>query len=213
VSAATDSLSGPAWRAGRAGARRGAWTRILILSASLFVAVGSNTARASGPAEGVQFPLDRESLAGQLDQDTWDPEAPVDIQSDTMSVNFQRHEIVFQGNVKVRQADFSLTAQRVTAVFGETADDIERIVATGDVAIQKADRVAWGREAVYDRKKSVIVLQGNPRIQQGGNFIQGEKISVFLDQDRMDIQGGVSAEFLWRKDEEDGASAGTGGSP
>jgi len=150
---------------------------------------------AAGPVGVNPFPLNKESLAGTLEKDEWDETAPVDIQSRQMSVNFQKHEIVFHGDVMVTQADFSLTAQQVTAVFGDTAEDIRQIMARGDVTIRKADKVARGQEAVYDRPEAVIVLRGNPHLEQGRNFIQGEVIRVYLNDDRMDIQGGVSAEF------------------
>jgi len=168
------------------------WTRWAVgvvlwwVPASLF---------AAGPVEPAPFPLDKEFLAGSLREDSWDAAAPVDIQSEQMSVDFQKHEIVFEGAVRVRQADFVLTAKEVTAVFGNTAEDVRKIVARGDVMIRKGDKVARGQEAIYDRPESVIVLRGSPYLEQGRNFIQGECIRVYLQEDRMDIQGDVSAEF------------------
>ena len=151
------------------------------------------------PLEGAQqvvpAPLSRESLEQRFRAEKWDAKAPVDIQSKQMQVNFNEHRIVFLGDVRVTQADFSLSANEVTAVFGENAEDIRKIVAKGDVTIQKADKVAWGNEATYNREEAMIVLSGNPSLQQGGNYIKGDEIRVFLNEDRMDVQGGVKAEF------------------
>lgn len=139
--------------------------------------------------------MGKASLEKRFQHESWNRGAPVDIQSKQMTVDFDNRRIVFQGDVSVRQADFSLSAQEVIAVFGDRAEDIKRIVAKGDVFIKKSDKVAWGNEAVYDREDATIVLSGNPRLKQGENTIRGEAIRVLLDEDRMDIEGGVKAEF------------------
>jgi lipopolysaccharide export system protein LptA len=113
-----------------------------------------------------------------------------------MTVDFKNHRIAFKGDVKVRQSDFSLAANEVTAVFGKSAEDISKIVAVGDVTIEKADKRAWGEQATYDRENATILLKGSPVLKQGRNFIKGEEILVRLDEDRMEVKGGVQAEFV-----------------
>jgi len=119
----------------------------------------------------------------------------VDIRASQMQVDFNQHRIQFSGEVKVTQADFSLSAQEVTAVFGDRADDIREIRAKHDVEIRKGDKIAWGEEAVYKRQEATILLRGSPSLKQGSNYIKGDEIRVFLSEDRMDIAGGVQAEF------------------
>jgi lipopolysaccharide export system protein LptA len=113
-----------------------------------------------------------------------------------MTVDFENRRIVFKGDVKVVQSDFSLAASEVTAVFGKSAEDIRKIVAIGDVLIEKADKRAWGERATYDRGNATILLEGSPVLKQGRNFIKGEEILVRLDEDRMQVKGGVQAEFV-----------------
>lgn len=140
--------------------------------------------------------LDDESLGKSLQGERWNRNAPVDIHSEEMTVDFDRRQIAFKGDVKVLQADFSLAAREVTAEFGESAEDIQKIVAVGDVKIQKANKTAWGERATYTRANATILLSGNPVLQQGRNFIKGEEILVRLDEDRMEVRGGVKAEFI-----------------
>jgi len=149
-------------------------------------------AAAEGPDA---FSMGKESLGKKFRHGSWDRGAPVDIQSKQMSVDFDARRIIFQGDVSVRQADFSLSAQEVTALFGDRAEDIKKIVAKGDVFIRKSDKLAWGKEAVYDREEATVLLRGNPSLKQGENTLRGEAIRVFLEEDRMDIEGGVKAEF------------------
>ncbi len=141
------------------------------------------------------IPFTKEGFKKSGEGVIWDSEAPVDIQSEQLDVNFDAHQIVFKGAVKVTQADFSLTAREVIARFGENADDIEKIVAKGNVDIQKADKRAWGEEASYDRKQATIVLRGNPSLQQGKNLLKGKEIRVLLGEDRMEVKGAVTGEF------------------
>ena len=141
-------------------------------------------------------PLAGESLGKGLRTGSWNRNAPVDIHSEEMTVDFENHRIVFKGDVKVRQSDFSLAAREVTAVFGKSAEDITKIVAVGDVTIEKADKRAWGEQATYDRENATILLKGSPVLKQGRNFIKGEEILVRLDEDRMEVKGGVQAEFV-----------------
>ncbi len=139
--------------------------------------------------------ISKDSLKGRLSEGHWNPDVPVDIQSEQMTLDFDAGRIIFQGDVKVTQADFFLTAQRITAIFGENAEDIEKIIAKGDVTIRKTDKMGWGQEAIYDRGKAIVRLTGDPYLKQGKNYIKGTEICVFLDEDRMDVKGAVEAEF------------------
>lgn len=149
------------------------------------------------------------SLAKRFEEEDWNRNAPVDIRSEEMTVDFEKHQIVFKGNVKVVQADFSLTAGEVTALFGESAEDIKKIIASEDVKIRKADKMAWGEEAVYDREGATILLTGTPVLKQGRNFIKGREIQFSLDQDRMEVKGSVEAEFVLTGREEGFDGSGT----
>lgn len=155
---------------------------------------------AAGPAWGIEgselVPLGEKSLGKSLQKEDWNRNAPVDIHSKEMTVDFENNKIIFKGDVKVLQSDFSLTAGEVTAIFGESADDIKKIVASDNVRIQKADKMAWGEQAVYDRQSATILLTGAPVLKQGRNFIKGEEIQFSLDEDRMEVKGSVEAEFL-----------------
>jgi len=155
--------------------------------------------------------ITKEALEGRFGSDAWDTKAPVGIQSQKMDVDFDKHRIVFKGSVHVTQADFSLVAQEVVAVFGEDANDILKVLAKGDVTVKKGDKIAWGQEAVYDRKKASLLLSGKPFLQQGKNKIKGREIRVLLDEDRMEILGDVEAEFRLENQGESGQKEQEGG--
>ncbi len=192
------SVSRDSWRPSSGGRWRGPW-----LAETLLLLLAMGAAPLWGFEGNELAPLGEESLGKSLQRGDWNRNAPVDIHSEEMTVDFERHKIVFKGDVKVLQADFSLTAGEVTAVFGESADDIKKIIAAGDVKIQKGDKMAWGEQAVYDRGSATILLTGTPVLKQGRSFIKGEEIRFSLDEDRMEVKGSVEAEFLLSGQKED----------
>jgi len=172
------------------------WIRKGLVVGSLILVFATSPAPLRGIEGDDITPLAGESLGKSFRTGSWDRNAPVDIHSEEMTVDFENHRIVFKGDVKVLQSDFSLSAREVTAVFGKSAEDIMKIVAVGDVTIRKANKRAWGGQATYDRKNATILLKGSPVLKQGRNFIKGKEILVRLDEDLMEVKGGVQAEFV-----------------
>lgn len=66
---------------------------------------------------------------------------------------------------------------------------VSRIEATGQVRIEKADGRATGRKAVYNEDERKIILTGNPVAWQRGTCVSGNKIVMFLDDDRTIVEG------------------------
>ena len=62
--------------------------------------------------------------------------------------------------------------------------------ALGHVIIEKDQGRATGEKAVYYVTDKRIVLSGNPVACQGGTRVSGTKITMFLDEDRSEVEGG-----------------------
>ncbi|MDL1969406.1 MAG: hypothetical protein LWW94_00225 [Candidatus Desulfofervidaceae bacterium] len=130
----------------------------------------------------------------------WAQPQPLYIQSDSMEVEQNQKLITFKGHVKARQEDTHLEADlvRVFYVNGQTPDprkeikkNIERIEAEGHVIITQENRKAIGERAIfYKIPQERIVLTGNPQLQEGKNIIKGEKVIIYVKENRMVVQGG-----------------------
>jgi|YNPBryantNP2012_1023418.scaffolds.fasta_scaffold00025_40 lipopolysaccharide transport protein LptA len=153
---------------------------------------------AGSPGDGHGFPT-RESLERELGRDGTHLKEPVDIGAEKLNVDLDSHTIVFAGSVRVRQGDLQMTAQEVRAVYGDDVNDIVELAARGDVTVQKGDKTAFGQEALYDRRKATILLTGQPYLKQGENYIRGDRILVRLEEEQMEVQGDVKAEFRPRR--------------
>lgn len=67
---------------------------------------------------------------------------------------------------------------------------VSTIEATGKVKIFKADGQATCRKAVYDGATEKIVLTGEPVAWQKGTRVTGQKITMYLAEDRSVVEGG-----------------------
>ncbi len=170
-----------------------AWIGVLLAWIS---APGQEGGRAQETERGF---LTREALEKELGRDAGHLKEPVDITAEKLHVDLDSHTIQFAGSVRIRQGDLQMTAREVRAVYGDDVNDIVELAARGDVTVQKGDKMAFGQEAVYDRREATILLTGEPYLKQGENSIRGDRILVRLEQEQMEVQGDVKAEFRPRR--------------
>ena len=125
------------------------------------------------------------------------------ISSGKMTLNNQMNSIVFEGDVIIEQEAMTLKADIVDVVFepvsdkeNSSIDGVERkrslstITAAGDIKFIHGDRTVFADRVVYSRKDEVMVFTGSPTIREGLDKLQGEKITVFILEDRVVVEGG-----------------------
>ena len=56
--------------------------------------------------------------------------------------------------------------------------------------ITSGDRRATGKKAVFDEAQRIVVLSGDAVMQEGGNQVMGERVTVYLDEKRSVVDGG-----------------------
>lgn len=83
-------------------------------------------------------------------------------------------------------------------------DKIKQITAEGHVRMQRGDRVAEGRRAVFDQAKQTIVLSDHAVLHEGQNQVAGDRIIVYLQDQRSVVESSsnsrVSAVFYPKTD-------------
>lgn len=118
-------------------------------------------------------------------------------------------EATFEGNVKVNQGDVTLSCDQLVLVYDERAgartgegrlkklakklenvSQIKSITASGNVKIVQNERMAVAGKALYDNAKRTITLTEGPRLWQGADVMVAKTIIVYLDENRVDSQGG-----------------------
>lgn len=67
---------------------------------------------------------------------------------------------------------------------------VKEVVATGTVRIDQGTRFATGGKAVFDQVSRTVVLTENPVLHDGPNEVAGDRVVVFIDENRSVVEGG-----------------------
>jgi lipopolysaccharide export system protein LptA len=110
------------------------------------------------------------------------------IKSDGLEWDYKGHVVTFKGNVIANQEDVTLYSDRMIVYYDETTGEVTQIVAEGAVKIVQLDRRATGEKAVFHNAEKKIVLTGRPVVRQGKNVVIGEKITILLDRDWVEVE-------------------------
>jgi lipopolysaccharide export system protein LptA len=109
---------------------------------------------------------------------------PIEVTSEQMEALSAPRRVVFIGSVVATQGDLVIYADRMTIHFQEPANEVSRILAEGRVRMVQGDRVATGDSAIFHRDEQTVILRGSPRVYQGRDFVEGDEITVYLQEDR-----------------------------
>lgn len=128
-----------------------------------------------------------------------DTTRPIEIVSDSFTVNQTKGTAEFEGNVVVGQGDMRLAAHKIRVEYspdgGEANGEINLMIASGGVTLVSGAEAAEAQSASYDVKNGVILLEGDVILTQGGNAIAGQKVSVNLKNGSAKIEGRVKTVF------------------
>ena len=114
---------------------------------------------------------------------------PINITSDRMEADNRNRTVNFLGNVVAKREDMVIFSDRISTFYTKPGK-IKKIIARGNVKINQHARIATCQEATFFQPSQKIVLTGKPKVWQGNNIVSGEKIIIFLNEDRIDIEGG-----------------------
>lgn len=121
-----------------------------------------------------------------------DRQAPIDLAADRAEAQDRADRAIFAGNVVVRQGELTLRTARLTLAYAsEGGIDINRIDASGGVVVTSPSETARGDFAVYDLNEGLITMVGNVRLERGGSYLSGGRLTIDLDSGRAVMDGGL----------------------
>lgn len=159
--------------------------RILALAAAVWYASAAAAAGQSGTKAAASQP----------------PAEPIQITADQLISNNEEQYADFIGNVKVVQADWVITSDKLRIYYSgnllnpeeksdSTEQSLRKIVATGHVAIRSEQYSADAEKAEYDTAAMTIVLSGeDSKLFKGKNSITGSKITLYQKEGRVEVEG------------------------
>jgi lipopolysaccharide export system protein LptA len=175
------------------------------LVAPAWAQTGPEKARPARPATAAPAPRSSGATSAQDDRD-----APVTVDADQLE-NIQKEGlVVFSGNVVASQNNSTQWAERMEVYLDDKGDKIVRTISTGNVRIVTRDcRNGTARRAEYYDAEQRMVLIGNARVWRDDNVVTGERITIYLAEDRSVVEGGqqerVKAVFYPRNQDEGAA--------
>jgi len=129
---------------------------------------------------------------GGLTQDTT---LPVEVTSDSLSVDQSDGSAIFTGNVLVKQGDMRMTAATIRVEYADGSQGIERLHASGGVTLVSPSDAAEADDAVYDIESGNVVMTGNVLMTQGAAAISGNTLTVNLKDGTGTVTGNVKTIF------------------
>jgi lipopolysaccharide export system protein LptA len=124
-----------------------------------------------------------------------------------MTFSDQTNKAIFRGNVKMVQEELVVHSEIMIVHFQEketstrtpvgqdtsqqSNKEIRFIEAKGHVRIASGESRATCERAIYDKRAEKIILRGSPVTWQEGTRIRGQKMTMFLKENRSIVEGGA----------------------
>jgi len=126
-------------------------------------------------------------------QSRHDSSAPFDFSADQGELQDKAGRGTLTGHVVIRQAEMTLTADRVVLTYtGKITDgspEVARVDATGSVTLTRPNQNARSQYGVYDVNRRVVIMLGGVTLNQGANTVSGNRLTLNLDTNRAVIDG------------------------
>ena len=122
---------------------------------------------------------------------TGERKAPLVITSESLEADNKKGVAIFSGNV-IAEEEFLLCSDELILGLG-AGEQVDKIVATGNVVILYENKVSGADRAEYVKESRKLVLTGSAVVVECGDRIRGERIEIFMDEDRAVVDGGIGA--------------------
>jgi len=116
-------------------------------------------------------------------------EQPIQIEADNMKYFGDKLMSEFRGNVIVLKDGMKMTSEEMD-VFFTTEREVKEIFSRGNVKIEKEGLLALSGKARIYQLEEKIVLTENAKVWQGDNYLEGDKVTLFNDNEKLFVDKG-----------------------
>jgi len=136
------------------------------------------------------------------------PQEPISITSNKMTIKSLEDKIIFEGDVSIKKGDLTIEADRAEVFLAERSADsskpsssalmnpstkgereVSRIETTGNVDIRQGEKQAKAQKGIYDQKKETITLTGDAEAWEKDYRVKGKVITLFIAENRSLVEG------------------------
>ncbi|PLS22747.1 LptA/OstA family protein [Neptunicoccus cionae] len=130
-----------------------------------------------------------------------DGNQPVEVTSDSLTVEQDSNSATFEGNARVVQGNLIFSANKIRVHYNAAQSAIERIEATTDVMFTNGTEIAEAQSGTYIVGSGTVNLAGDVVLVQGVNAISGDALSLDLNTNRGTMNGNVKTVFVPKTDQ------------
>lgn len=112
---------------------------------------------------------------------------PIEIDSNSSSINLDIKLATFTGNVRVVQDDIQITADTMIANYNNSDNKISKIEIHNNIVITKENQIIKGDEAIYDIFSNRIIMQGKVILIKDNNILKGNYLTYDLNKNEAHI--------------------------
>ena len=179
----------------------------------------ADSAKSSAPAaKATSAPSSSPSDAGAAKAPRGaDPNQPVNVDADKLESDQKQGLVIFTGNVIAQHNGSTQYADRMEVYLDSQSNRVLRTVSTGSVKIITRDcRTGTAQRAEYYDAEQRVVLIGDARVWQDENVVTGDRITIYLAEDRSVVESGAQGRVkgvFYPKREGEGATVATRPTP
>ena len=111
---------------------------------------------------------------------------PVEIDAERVEVDQKKGQILFLGKVTVKRGQLILRCERLEARY--EGNELIGLIARKDVEVRSKEFTARSKQARFTKKTGLLTLTGNPYLQRGKSQMRGERVLVWLDDEKVVIE-------------------------
>lgn len=111
----------------------------------------------------------------------------VQITSKELSYDVNKKLSIFKGDVNAFYDNTTIKSD-LMYVYLDNDNKPVKIVCNGNVQIVKDNMTSISNNATFDLKKDVLTLEGNVKIWQDKNYLEGDKVVYFNKEKRVEVK-------------------------
>jgi lipopolysaccharide export system protein LptA len=116
---------------------------------------------------------------------------PISITADALEFDYRPRVLKYKGAVVATQGDMKLESRSLTVTLDAQVENrIKEVVADGQVRLSQGARWATGGRAVFDQNHNTVTLSDNAELHDGANLVKGDRVIVYLNEERSVVEGG-----------------------
>jgi lipopolysaccharide export system protein LptA len=120
---------------------------------------------------------------------------PIQIEANSLEVEDGKGTAVFSGKVEVVQGSTILNTSRLFVEYARDSSgragpggNVNRIEASGGVAVRSRDQHATAQRAEVDMRTQIAKLTGDVAVSQGNNVIRGCVVTLNMKTNNIDVK-------------------------